>query len=146
MYIPVILFHVCQEFFVLVLLTTWTISLDLQPEQPWDLVEFFGGRCKIARLAVALGLRATAVDILYDQARPKARRNRPGKRSPFDLNSDAGFAPLGLSNPRSKTRHRFRTCIWKPCPSQVGGCPHSAGQVLATHGSICHLLLVVCGN
>ena len=74
------------------LMVTFTTSLDLQPGDPWDLIEFFGGRCKVARHAQNMGWRASCVDICYDAARPSFRRNRVAKQSPFDLNSDAGFA------------------------------------------------------
>ena len=70
--------------------------MSLGHASPPALVEFFAGRCKIARLAHKRGWRAVAVDILYDAALPASTRDRIDKRSPFDLNSAAGLASLCL--------------------------------------------------
>ena len=74
------------------LLVSWTTLIDLEPQQPYEVLEFFSGHAKIARYAQINGYKSAAIDILYDEARPAARRYRIDKRSPFDLNSEAGFA------------------------------------------------------
>ena len=70
--------------------------MELQVQEPWDLVEFFSGRTKIARIATKSGYKAAGVDLNFDAARAASRRNRLNKTSPFDLNSDSGFAHLCL--------------------------------------------------
>ena len=89
----------------MVLLVSWTSYIDLEPQRPFELLEFFAGRATIARAAEVAGYRSAAVDILYDEARQE--RKSIGKRSPFDLNSDPGFAlltrQLHLSSLRERT-------------------------------------------
>ena len=83
-----------QEFFLCVLLTTWVSFVDLNPRQPYELLEVFAGRAMIARLASHWGHRAAAIDLDFDRARCPLRRARLDKRSPFDLNSASGLAFL----------------------------------------------------
>ena len=85
-----------QEFWLAVILTAWTASVQLEHPSPPEILEFFAGRCKIARWARQIGRNSIAVDLLYDVAMPASKRNRVDKRSPFDLNSDAGLASLCL--------------------------------------------------
>ncbi|CAE6950792.1 unnamed protein product [Symbiodinium sp. CCMP2592] len=73
------------EFLIVVLLVSWTSYIDLEPQRPFELLEFFAGHATIARAAEVAGYRSAAVDILYDEARQE--RKSIGKRSPFDLNS-----------------------------------------------------------
>ena len=68
--------------------------MNLQPPEPWDVIEFFGGECMIARHAKDEGWNAAAVDLNYDAVRAESRRSRVDHRSPFDLNSDSGLAWL----------------------------------------------------
>ena len=79
-----------QEFVLCILMVSWTSYINLQPEHPFEVLEFFAGHAAIARTAEDHGYQACAVDILYDDKR--SMRAIQGKRSPFDLNSDAGFA------------------------------------------------------
>ena len=83
---------VCQELLLCILLVSFTSYVDLQPKSPIELVEFFAGCGVVARTAESEGYRAVGLDILYDES--KEQREVAGKRSPFDLNSDAGFAPF----------------------------------------------------
>ena len=71
-----------------------TEFVNLQLEQPWDVIEFFAGVCQIARHAKDQGWNAAAVDLNYDAIRAESRRSRVDGRSPFDLNSDSGLALL----------------------------------------------------
>ena len=75
-----------------VLMVAWTSYIDIDPRSPTDLIEFFAGQARIARAAAAAGYKSCAVDLAYDCARDPRRRYRLDKRSPFDINSDAGFS------------------------------------------------------
>ena len=73
-------------------MVSWTSYINIQPDHPLELIEFFAGHAAISRTAEAAGYSSAAVDILFDGHRHE--REGHGKRSPFDLNSDAGFALL----------------------------------------------------
>ena len=81
-----------QELFLCVLLTSFLNYVDLKPEQPYDLIEFFAGYAALARETQNQGFTSTALDLDFDSQRRPSRRFRVDKRSPFDLNSDSGFA------------------------------------------------------
>ena len=81
-----------QEFIACVLMVSFTSYINLQPESPLEVLEFFSGHAAIARTAEANGYTSVAIDLLYDEKRHE--REIHGKRSPLDLNSNAGFAPL----------------------------------------------------
>lgn len=57
---------------------------------PFEAVEFFSGVGRIASLAKAFGYNSAALDIAYGEEYAK----QTGKRSPMDINSDAGLALL----------------------------------------------------
>ena len=97
----------------MVLLVSWTSYIDLEPQCPFELLEFFAGHASVARAAEAAGYRSAAVDILYDEAREK--RKMIGKRSPFDLNSDAGFALLTWYLNLSSLREGTPKSVATPC-------------------------------
>ena len=74
------------------LLVSFTSYVDIHPEQPWDLLEFFAGHAAISREAQDQGFKSAALDLEYDCVRKPSRRFRIDKRSPFDINSESGFA------------------------------------------------------
>ena len=76
------------------MMVAWTSYIDIDPRSPNDLIEFFAGQARIARAANDAGYRSCAVDLAYDCIRDPNRRHRLDKRSPFDINSDAGFSQL----------------------------------------------------
>ena len=68
----------------MVLLTSWLDYTSL--DSKYDLIEFFAGVARIARLGETAGYRTFACDLEY---------SKPGeKRSPMDINSASGFANL----------------------------------------------------
>ena len=88
----------CKAFVLLVLTTACLPRIRIDRE--YDLVEFFSGAGRIARLAQCVGYQSMAFDILYDtEAKPgKGRAKAKGSkgRSCMDLNSSAGFLLLLL--------------------------------------------------
>ena len=87
-----------QEMFLIVLMVAWTQYVDIHPPLPLEIIEFFAGHAAIARNGVASGYRCVALDLEFDRMRDPCRRLRLDKRSPFDLNSSAGFAQLTWFN------------------------------------------------
>ena len=87
-----------QEMILIVLMVVWTGYVDIHPKRPLDLIEFFAGHAAIARNGVVSGYRCAALDLDFDSMRDPQRRLRLDKRSPFDLNSDSGFARLTWYN------------------------------------------------
>ena len=70
---------------LLILLVWW---LDLPPQgDPYQVIEMFAGVGRIAGLSKFAGFKSAAIDIEY----AKERWERVGKRSPMDINSDAGL-------------------------------------------------------
>lgn len=62
--------------------------------EPFQVVEFFSGAGRIAGFSKRVGLRSAAVDIQHGEAYAA----RTGKRSPMDINSDAGLVLLVSKN------------------------------------------------
>lgn len=71
---------------LLVLLVSW---MEDPPEvqSEYDVLEFFAGVGRIARLSEKVGMKSVAYDIDYGNSRAK----QSGKRSAMDLNSSAGL-------------------------------------------------------
>ncbi|CAE7403155.1 unnamed protein product [Symbiodinium pilosum] len=98
---------------LIVLMVVWTGYVDIHPKRPLDLIEFFAGHAAIARNGVVSGYRCAALDLDFDSMRDPQRRLRLDKRSPFDLNSDSGFAlavVLILQGAWSQLVGIFATC------------------------------------
>lgn len=72
---------------LLILLVNW---LDIPKNEEFQVLEFFAGVGRIAALSKHCGYKSGAVDITYGEEQFKAA----GKRSPLDLNSDAGLVSL----------------------------------------------------
>ena len=90
-----------EDFVLLVLMTSW---LRLRaPSIPYDLLEFFAGSARIARLAKARGYSSVAVDLLYDTTAPppntkkKGRKRYQNSKCAMDINTSAWFVILVLS-------------------------------------------------
>ena len=73
---------------VFLIVLVWFMDLPALP--PHELIEYFSGVARIATLGKWAGYRAAAVDMSYGE--PYGRRTR--KRSPMDINSNAGLLPL----------------------------------------------------
>lgn len=67
---------------------------DLGLGQGLDVLEFFAGCARIARIAHRRGLKSRAHEILFDKSRKGYKKDWTRKRSSFDINGEAGFAKL----------------------------------------------------
>ena len=70
---------------LLILLVSW-LDLPVQ-DDPYQVLELFAGVGRVAALAKFAGFKSAAVDLDYS----KEIWQRQGKRSPMDINSDAGL-------------------------------------------------------
>ena len=70
---------------LLILLVAW-LDLPVQGE-PYEVLEMFAGVGRIAALSKRAGFKSAAIDIEYAKEKWKSK----GKRSPMDINSDAGL-------------------------------------------------------
>lgn len=92
-----LLFYDMTEVFLLViLLTSW---LDFLPEsQEYDVIEFFAGVGRIARLSDGAGYRSAAYDVMYDLGScgevSEEHQNRIRKKKTMDLSTPPGFVFL----------------------------------------------------
>lgn len=77
---------IMSEVVVLLVLLTWWQDFQ-KPAQPYDVLEFYAGVGRIARVSKFIGLKSAAVDIEYG----KASASKRGSRPPMDINSDAGL-------------------------------------------------------
>lgn len=69
------------------LLVWWMDIPGRHPTEPYQVIEFFAGVGRIASLAKHCGYKSAAVDLTYGQDVGASL----GKRSPMDLNSNAGM-------------------------------------------------------
>ena len=77
---------------VLLILLVWWLQFDKFADSPFQLLEFFAGKGRVARLGKRAGYRSAAVDILYGEE----SAIRAGRRPPMDINSSAGLVLLRL--------------------------------------------------
>lgn len=75
---------------VVVLLVLLVSFLDIPITPEYEVLEYFAGVGRIAALAKFAGYQSAALDIRYGEERFRAA----GKRSPLDINSDAGLVRL----------------------------------------------------
>lgn len=85
-----------EVFLLVILLTSW---LDFLPEsQEYDVIEFYAGVGRIARLSHGVGYRSAAYDVMYDLGCcaevSEEHQNRIRKKKTMDLSTPAGFAFL----------------------------------------------------
>lgn len=80
---------------LLVLLASWIRLPEGQDiREGYQIIEFFAGKRRVARLAHAVGLSAAAHDITYDSSfKPRKKKY---KKSCMDINDSAGFLFPGL--------------------------------------------------
>ena len=104
----------------LVLMVSW---MEDPPEvqTEYEVLEFFAGVGRIARLSQKVGMTSVAYDIDYGNARAK----RSGKRSSMDLNSSAGLVlaiKLLLRSSFNRCISIFATCCssWVPVNRGTG--------------------------
>lgn len=99
------LFGVIQAFILIVMLLVWQDFFDLNKSAEYDVLEFFAGVGRIAKLGSKYGYKTGAYDIGYDlpQEGPSTRSSKKRKKLPnmpkasaMDLTSDTGFVLLVL--------------------------------------------------
>lgn len=76
---------------LLVLLTSWIqLPEGKDLKEGYQVIEFFAGKARVAKLGHATGLVTTAHDIMYDETF-KPRKGKKTSKSCMDINDSAGF-------------------------------------------------------
>ena len=73
----------------LVLLVSW---LEMSPDVGLQIIEYFAGAARIAKVAVGAGYKTEAYDLEFGRRLAELK----GKRSSMDINSNAGMVLLSL--------------------------------------------------
>ena len=84
-----------SQVFILIIILLGHLELDATTEKPYEVLEFFAGSARIARLAKHLGLSSTALDKSYCDGDNIESGNC------MDINTDAGFLSLECIEYRS---------------------------------------------
>ena len=79
---------------MLLILLVWWLDLPKCDAEPYQVLEYFAGVGRIAAIAKLTGLQSAALDIAYGEHLGKRMVMGKRKRSPMDLNSDAGLVLL----------------------------------------------------
>ena len=120
-----------------------------------DVIEFFSGVGRIAKIASAYGFLSRAYDINMDKPPPgDSAHSQLPKRSAFDMNGEAGFLPLGYWVVFNFTQEHLskklgsmsdKLCVDPPpCPCKALYHDDTSWQVVApAHNLGCGLQLVV---
>ena len=93
-----------------ILLLSWQSFYSLDASAEYDLIEFFAGSARIARLGAGLGMKTAAYDILFDtpeyyegfpastaSSQPEMKTVKLNPTCPMDLTTPAGFTLPGNS-------------------------------------------------
>lgn len=74
------------------LLTSWIQLPEGQDlKEGYQVIEFFAGKARVAKLGHATGLVTTAHDIMYDGAFKPKKGKKNMSKSCMDINDSAGF-------------------------------------------------------
>ena len=99
---------VTKVFILAILLLSWQSFLDLSQSSEYQVIEYYAGVARIARLSKGMGYRCAAYDVAYDTpASKKSAKSSPSSKpilqktqgkgkSAMDLTTSAGFTPLNL--------------------------------------------------
>lgn len=97
-----------KAFVLIVLLLSWQSFFDLSSSAEYQVIEYYAGVGRIARLSASYGLKAAAYDIAYDKpditqqwhgsptSRAKVGNLQSKKQYAMDLTTSAGFSLLGF--------------------------------------------------
>ena len=88
---PIMIGIAMAQVVVLLILLVWWLEIPRCQQSEYQVVEFYSGVGRIAELAAEVGFVAAAVD--KDYGMDYAKKNT--KRSPMDINSNAGLMSLG---------------------------------------------------
>ena len=94
---PIMIGIAMAQVVVLLVLLVWWLEIPQCQHSEYQVVEFYSGVGRIAQLATKVGFVAAAVD--KDYGLDYAKKNN--KRSPMDINSNAGLMSLGYCSFRS---------------------------------------------
>ena len=87
-----------QEFILVVMLTAWLqIPKELAVEG-LELIEYFAGKARVAKMARRRGYSSRAVDITYTDPKPPRIDSFSKPRGSMDINGAAGFVFLSCIN------------------------------------------------
>lgn len=121
-----------QDFALLVMLCSW-MAIGAPQKEPYEILDFFSGRGRIATLASRAGFACAATDMAVDKdkrgqrCRLKASRSF---RSVMDWNGDSGFASFGGTSPRASVQPRLVVLLC--LRATYGGTLMSFGTVCST--------------
>ncbi|CAE7362139.1 unnamed protein product, partial [Symbiodinium sp. CCMP2592] len=87
--------------FILIICLLGHLDLDPTTEQPYEVLEFFAGSARIARLAKFIGLSSTALDKSYCDG------DNIDLTNCMDINTDAGTYPAAFAGKLLKLRLEF---------------------------------------
>lgn len=102
--------HSCftQVFILAILLLSWQSFFDLNKSSEYQVIEYYAGVARIARLSKGMGYRSAAYDVAYDtpafkesansspSTKPIFQKAKGKGKSTMDLTTSAGFTPLNL--------------------------------------------------
>ena len=123
-----------QDFALLVMLCSW-MAIGAPQKEPYEILDFFSGRGRIATLASRAGFACAATDMAVDKdkrgqrCRLKASRSF---RSVMDWNGDSGFASFGGTSPRASVQQGWWCFCAYAQPMEGPSCPLERS---AQHGS-----------
>lgn len=132
-----------KAFIFIILLLHWQTFFDLSKSAEYDVVEYYAGVGRIARLSASCGLKAGVFDVNFDKAKitdawpdsptskDRLRKLQSKKQTAMDLTTAPGFALLGFpSRPNLSNIEPafFRTLYWRPSVLKFP-------QVSIVHGS-----------
>lgn len=78
-----------KVFLVIILLVAHLDIVDTELNS-YEVLEFYAGAARLAKISAALGVKSAAMDILYDEGDNKKKNNA------MDMNTSAGFLFLIL--------------------------------------------------
>ena len=89
--LPVCLFHESTQAFILLILLVGNLTIvDMEnPASHYEVLEYYAGTARLARLGKAMGINVAAMDSLYDVAGDNRKKNNS-----HDLNTSAGMVSL----------------------------------------------------
>lgn len=87
--IPRLGFASSKVFIIIILLVGHLSLLKLDDSNQYEVVEFYAGAARLARIAKSFGVNAAAMDILFDPDSDNVKRNNA-----MDMNTSAGFLLL----------------------------------------------------
>lgn len=99
--------QIAEAFILLILLLSWQSFYNEDQSKEYQVVEYFAGVARIARMSSAFGYSACAFDVVFDDPKyyesfpttpeTKMKLKKTRETSAMDLTSCPGFTLLGIS-------------------------------------------------